>query len=95
MISDELKKIISTFESQGVMNFLDPASEEQISQFEKKNGIRLPEKYRDKLVTLRHHNWVYYSYYPVFDTDTQEIWDKEYHDYMQRKQEWCDKYGCD
>lgn len=44
MISDELKKIISTFESQGVMNFLDPASEEQISQFEKKNGIRLPGK---------------------------------------------------
>lgn len=38
MISDELKKIISTFESQGVMNFLDPASEEQISQFEKKTG---------------------------------------------------------
>ena len=55
----------------------------------------LPEKYRDKLVTLRHHNWVYYSYCPVFDTDTQEIWDKEYHDYMQRKQEWFDKYGCD
>ena len=49
MISDELKKIISTFESQGVMNFLDPASEEQISQFEKKNGIRLPEKYREWL----------------------------------------------
>lgn len=36
MVSDRLKKIINTFRTQGVMNFLEPASEEQISQFEKK-----------------------------------------------------------
>lgn len=44
MISDELKKIISTFESQGVMNFLDPASEEQISQFEKEKRDQAARK---------------------------------------------------
>lgn len=53
----------------------------------------LPQKYRDKLVTLRHDDWVYYSYFPVFDTDTQVMWDKEYRDYCDAKQAWCDKYG--
>lgn len=55
----------------------------------------LPEKYRDHLVTLKHSNWVYYSYVPVFDTDTQEMWDKEFSDFCAAKQAWCDKYGCD
>ena len=55
----------------------------------------LPEKYRDHLVTLRHDTWVSYSYVPVFDTETQEIWDKAVSDYIKAKQEWCDKYGCD
>ena len=55
----------------------------------------LPEKYRDHLVTLRHSDWVYYSYVPVFDTDTQTMWDKELSDYIKDKQAWCDKYGCD
>jgi len=56
---------------------------------------RLPEKYRDHLVTLRHDAWVSYSYVPVFDTDTQEVWDKAVSDYCDAKQAWCDKYGCD
>ena len=55
----------------------------------------LPEKYRDHLVTLKHDNWVYYSYVPVFDTDTQAMWDKELSDFYDAKQAWCDKYGCD
>lgn len=55
----------------------------------------LPEKYRDKIVTLRHYDWVAYSYVPVFDTDTQEEWDNTYKNYIKAKQEWCDKYGCD
>lgn len=55
----------------------------------------LPEKYRDKLVTLRHSDWVYYSYYPVFDTDTQAVWDEEYDKYLADKSEWCAKYGCE
>lgn len=55
----------------------------------------LPEKYRDHLVTLKHDNWISYSYEPVFDTDTQAMWDKEVSDYINRKQAWCDKYGCD
>lgn len=55
----------------------------------------LPDEYREHLVTLRHDDWVSYSYRPVFDTDTQEIWDKSYHDYCAAKQAWCDKYGCD
>lgn len=54
----------------------------------------LPEKYRDHLVTLRHDAWVSYSYVPVFDTDTQDMWDKELSDFYDAKQAWCDKYGC-
>lgn len=55
----------------------------------------LPERYRDHLVTIKHDNWVSYSYVPVFDTDTQAIWDKELSDFYDAKQAWCNKYGCD
>jgi hypothetical protein len=55
----------------------------------------LPEKYRDHLVTLKHDNWVYYSYVPVFDTDTQAMWDSELDTFYKAKQEWCNRYGCD
>ena len=55
----------------------------------------LPKEYRDHLVTLKHDDWISYSYVPVFDTDTQAMWDKEVSDYINRKQAWCDKYGCD
>ena len=55
----------------------------------------MPEKYRDHLVTLRHSNWAYYSYEPVFDTDTQAIWDKELDTFYKAKQAWCAKYGCE
>lgn len=55
----------------------------------------LPEKYRDKLVTLRHDNWVNYSYLPVFDTDTQTEWDIELNNYLSAKQAWYNKHGCD
>jgi hypothetical protein len=56
---------------------------------------RLPEKYRDHLVTLKHDDWVSYSYVPVFDTDTQAIWDNALETFCKKKQEWCNKYGCD
>ena len=56
----------------------------------------LPEKYREHLVTIRHdENWASYSYIPVFDTDTQAMWDKEYKKFMDDKQAWCDRYGCE
>jgi len=55
----------------------------------------LPEKYRDRLITLKHDAWVSYSYVPVFDTDTQVIWDKEIDIFCKAKQAWCDTYGCD
>ncbi len=55
----------------------------------------LPEKYRDHLVTLKHDNWISYSYVPVFDTDTQTVWDGALATFCKAKQEWCDKYGCD
>ena len=56
---------------------------------------RLPERYRDHLVTLKHDNWISYSYEPVFDTDTQAIWDKELDTFYKAKQAWCDRYGCE
>ena len=55
----------------------------------------LPERFKEHLVTLRHDTWLSYSYVPVFDTDTQEIWDNELSDFYEAKQAWCDKYGCD
>ena len=56
---------------------------------------RMPDKYRDHLVTIKHDTWISYSYVPVFDTDTQAMWDKELSDFYDAKQAWCDKYGCD
>ena len=56
---------------------------------------RMPEKYRDHLVTLKHDDWIYYSYVPVFDTDTQAIWDDALETFFRAKQAWCDKFGCD
>ena len=55
----------------------------------------LPEKYRDHLVTIAHDKWISYSYVPVFDTDTQVMWDDELDKFLTAKQEWCDRYGCD
>ena len=49
MISDELKKIIDLLNQQGKMTFLEGATEEQISQFEKENEIKFPEKYKEWL----------------------------------------------
>jgi hypothetical protein len=56
---------------------------------------RLPSRYRDDLVTIQHDTWISYSYVPVFDTDTQAVWNKELSDFYDAKQEWCDRYGCD
>lgn len=56
---------------------------------------RLPEKYREHLVTIQHDKWIRCSFVPVFGTDTQAEWDKAVSDYIKAKQGWCDKYGCD
>lgn len=50
MTSDEFKKLIDQFNEQGKMNFLEGATEEQITQFEKDNDIILPTKYREWLL---------------------------------------------
>lgn len=44
-----LKEIISAISLQGKMAFLSGASEEQILEFESKNGIVLPAKYKEWL----------------------------------------------
>lgn len=49
MISEELKRIIDLLNQQGKMAFLEGATEEQISQFEKENEIELPERYKEWL----------------------------------------------
>ena len=49
MISEELKSIVERLSLQGKMSFLDSASEEQISLFEKKHNVVLPKKYREWL----------------------------------------------
>lgn len=50
MISDELKQIIVQIEEQGKMRFIETATEEQISQFEKENEIQFPSKYKEWLL---------------------------------------------
>ena len=49
MISDELKRIIDLLNQQGKMAFLEGATEEQISKFEKEKEIKFPEKYKEWL----------------------------------------------
>ena len=49
MISGELKKIIDRLKEQGKMSFLEGATEEQISKFEKENDVQLPAKYKEWL----------------------------------------------
>ena len=50
MISENLKSIIEELENQGKMYFYKGASEEQIHEFETKNSIKLPDKYREWLL---------------------------------------------
>lgn len=50
MISDELKEIIDQIKEQGKMHFLEAATEDQISQFEKEKEIQLPSKYKEWLL---------------------------------------------
>ena len=50
MISKELQEIIGTISVQGKMNFLNGVTEKQIADYEKKNHITLPMKYREWLI---------------------------------------------
>lgn len=50
MTSDDFKEIIDKLNEQGKMNFIEGATEDQISQFEKDNDIVLPVKYREWLL---------------------------------------------
>ena len=43
MIAEELKVVVDKLNGQGKMSFLEAATEEQISQFEESNKIKLPE----------------------------------------------------
>lgn len=50
MANNELKRIIKQLKTQGKMNFLEEATEEQIDSFEKNYDIKLPVKYREWLL---------------------------------------------
>ena len=51
MISEEFRKLVDKFNKQGKMNFIEGATEDQISQFEKDNDIVLPLKYKEWLLS--------------------------------------------
>lgn len=55
-------------------------------------ALMMVECYQSKAY---HDDWISYSYVPVFDTDTQAIWDKALSDFYDAKQAWRDKYGCE
>lgn len=50
MISKELSDIIEQIKPQGKMRFLDGATESNIAEFELKNNIKFPLKYREWLL---------------------------------------------
>ena len=50
MISDELKNIVEQLNKQGKMFFLEGATEKEISDFEEKNEVELPKKYKEWLL---------------------------------------------
>lgn len=50
MISEKLKAIIDSLEKQGQMDFVEAATEEQLSDFEKKHSFSFPSKYREWLL---------------------------------------------
>lgn len=50
MISKELTAIIEQVKRQGKMRFLDGATESQINEYEEKNNIKFPSRYREWLL---------------------------------------------
>ena len=50
MISEGLKDIVDQLNELGKMAFLEEATEDQISNFERENDITLPEKYKEWLL---------------------------------------------
>lgn len=55
MVSEEFKAIIDTLENQAQqteskMNFLEAVTEDQIADFEKKNNLSFPQKFREWLL---------------------------------------------
>lgn len=45
----DIKSLAEQFITRGKMRFLEAATEEQIAEYEKKNNVSLPEKYREWL----------------------------------------------
>ncbi len=50
MIKDDMKEIIEKLNTQGTMKFFDAAKQEQITEFEENNCIKLPSLYKDWLM---------------------------------------------
>ncbi len=50
MTFDEFTKLVDKLSKQGKMNYMEGATEDQISQFEKDNDTVLPSKYREWLL---------------------------------------------
>lgn len=50
MVSNELNNIVERLKSQGQMTFLDSATDQQIIDFEKSHGLKLPLKYKEWLL---------------------------------------------
>ncbi len=86
MISDELKSIVDQLNKRGKMNFLDAATEEQISEFEKKYEFTLPSKYKEWLLftdggeCFLHAGVQFYgvAHKPIIDVDDNDRPDDNY-----------------
>ena len=49
MISEDLETIVDKLVEQGRMSFLPETTEEKITEFEAKNNVKLPQKYKEWL----------------------------------------------
>ena len=86
MISESLQNIIDNLKKQGRMNFIEEATEEQISLFEKKHDFLLPSRYKEWLLFcdggelfLPAGVQLYgVSHKPVIDVDDDDRPNKEY-----------------
>lgn len=79
--------------------FVKVRPDDSLSRFStEEEGLRerllgsIPPKYRFAIIGFDGANG---RYVPRFSEDAQKEWDKEYDNYISRKAEWCQKYGCE
>lgn len=88
---EEMKKLFSENENKGVWIKTNPNDVVEKFWTYEKAVADIPDSLRDDLCGWEKSR---IGYIPVFKT-LQEEWDKAYKEFCERKQAWCNKYGCE